>query len=1022
MVGLVIVSHSAALAEGVSELAREMGGGKVAIEPAGGMEDGAIGTDVERVRAAVEKVRSPDGVLILMDLGSALMSAEMATEMAEPDGGPIRLSEAPLVEGAVAAAALAGAGAALDEVAREARGALRMKSEQLEVEEDDAAEPASADDDGTGHDLRLRVHNRLGLHARPAARFVSAVGGLDANVQVSNVTRSKGPADGRSLVGLATLAVAQGDEILVHASGSQGEQALEALRALAEENFGDAEEDGAAPAPEPEESEPQEPDSPDEVAAGSRLSGVAASPGIAIGPARRLQVRAPVVEDDEPAGSPEQERARLDEARAAAREELEQTHAEVLARAGAEAADIFSAHAVLLDDAAITDPAQRLIEDGAGAARAWQSASEEAAAAFRALDDPYLQERAVDVEDVARRVLSQLGSAPQAAALEGPGIVVAGELTPGEAAGLDSDDAWAIATARGGATAHAAILARALGIPAVVGLGDALLQIPEGTQLVLDGEAGVIDVDPGEEAVAERRASQEAAEEERRALEARAAEPGALGDGRRVEVFANIGSAAEAARAVEQGAEGVGLLRTEFLFLDRATPPDEDEQVAVLTEIARALDGRPVVVRTLDAGADKPLAFLRQEPEDNPFLGRRGIRLSLAQPDLFRTQLRAILRVAEDHPLEGDVPDGGHAGRAAQRSRAARRGALRPRQPGRARAGRDGRGAGARSPGGAVRPRGGLLLGGHQRSRPVHDGGGAGQRGARRPARRVPVPGAGPHRRGGRRRGGPRALGGGVRRAGREAGRRSAAGGAGRAGAQHGGEPDPGRQGGAARKRHGDRRGRRQAGAAGRASAGRVRARLVATPFVTGSRIRSARVIAAGSAVRILLTPVVMWLVLEGEGDSAELAAVVLFCVAAATDWVDGRLARRWGVTSKLGSFLDTTADKLLVSGVLIALLAAGRVSTWIVAVIIGRELVVMGLRGVVASEGEVMAPSMLGKLKTSIQFLAIALAIFRPGERILGLYLDEWAMLAAAAITVASAADYLVRVLPAVAREDRGT
>jgi CDP-diacylglycerol---glycerol-3-phosphate 3-phosphatidyltransferase len=191
---------------------------------------------------------------------------------------------------------------------------------------------------------------------------------------------------------------------------------------------------------------------------------------------------------------------------------------------------------------------------------------------------------------------------------------------------------------------------------------------------------------------------------------------------------------------------------------------------------------------------------------------------------------------------------------------------------------------------------------------------------------------------------------------------------------------------------------------------------------VTGSRIRSARVIAAGSAVRILLTPVVMWLVLEGDGDSAELAAVVLFCVAAATDWVDGRLARRWGVTSKLGSFLDTTADKLLVSGVLIALLAAGRVSTWIVAVIIGRELVVMGLRGVVASEGEVMAPSMLGKLKTSIQFLAIALAIFRPGERILGLYLDEWAMLAAAAITVASAADYLVRVLPAVAREDSAT
>jgi CDP-diacylglycerol--glycerol-3-phosphate 3-phosphatidyltransferase len=184
--------------------------------------------------------------------------------------------------------------------------------------------------------------------------------------------------------------------------------------------------------------------------------------------------------------------------------------------------------------------------------------------------------------------------------------------------------------------------------------------------------------------------------------------------------------------------------------------------------------------------------------------------------------------------------------------------------------------------------------------------------------------------------------------------------------------------------------------------------------------MRSARLIAAGSATRILLTPVVMWLVLNGEGDAAELSAAALFCIAAATDWVDGRLARRWGVTSKLGSFLDTTADKLLVSGVLIALVAAGRASMWIAALIIGRELVVMALRGVMASEGEILAPSMLGKLKTSIQFLAIALAILRPGDPIGGLFIDEWVMLIAAAITLASAVDYLVRALPGVAREDR--
>jgi cardiolipin synthase (CMP-forming) len=200
----------------------------------------------------------------------------------------------------------------------------------------------------------------------------------------------------------------------------------------------------------------------------------------------------------------------------------------------------------------------------------------------------------------------------------------------------------------------------------------------------------------------------------------------------------------------------------------------------------------------------------------------------------------------------------------------------------------------------------------------------------------------------------------------------------------------------------------------------------VGIPTVTWSGLRSARFLAAGTATRIILTPIVMGLVLVGDGGDATgdaaIVASVLFVVAAATDWVDGRLARRWDVTSKLGSFLDTTADKLLVSGVLIALLAAERASPWIVALIIGRELILMGLRGVIASEGGVMAPSTLGKLKTSVQFLAIALAIVRPGEPVGGLFVDEWAMLAAAVITVWSAVDYVVRALPALVREERTT
>jgi CDP-diacylglycerol--glycerol-3-phosphate 3-phosphatidyltransferase len=192
----------------------------------------------------------------------------------------------------------------------------------------------------------------------------------------------------------------------------------------------------------------------------------------------------------------------------------------------------------------------------------------------------------------------------------------------------------------------------------------------------------------------------------------------------------------------------------------------------------------------------------------------------------------------------------------------------------------------------------------------------------------------------------------------------------------------------------------------------------VAIPNASRGGLRSARFLAAGTATRILLTPVVMGLILlpDPGDDDAELLATVLFCVAAATDWIDGRLARRWNVTTRLGSFLDTTADKLLVAGVLIALVGVDRVSPWIAALIIGREFVLMALRGVIVAEGgEVMAPSMLGKLKTSIQFVAIALAIPRPGEEVAGLYIDEWAMLAAAVITVWSAADYIARAIPAL-------
>jgi CDP-diacylglycerol--glycerol-3-phosphate 3-phosphatidyltransferase len=191
----------------------------------------------------------------------------------------------------------------------------------------------------------------------------------------------------------------------------------------------------------------------------------------------------------------------------------------------------------------------------------------------------------------------------------------------------------------------------------------------------------------------------------------------------------------------------------------------------------------------------------------------------------------------------------------------------------------------------------------------------------------------------------------------------------------------------------------------------------VSTPTTSARGPIAARFIAAGTCARIVLAPVVMALILAGE--DAEVAAAVLFALAAATDYWDGRLARRWSVTTTLGSFLDTTADKLLVTGVLIALVGADRVSPWIAAIIVGRELMILGLRGVVAVDGAVMQPSMWGKLKTTIQFIAILLAILRPGGPIGGAYLDEWVMVAAAVITVMSAVDYLQRFAPALMGRD---
>src|SRR5256885_624630 len=628
-----------------------MAGPEVKLELAGGLaEEGALGTDAVRVMEAIGRADSGDGVLVLMDLGSAVLSAETALDFLTPEQREsVLLCEAPLVEGAVAAAVAARLGEPLAEVAKEARGGLQGKVAQL-----GAGEPAAPGPAGTsapleeGLTLRLDIRNPLGLHARPAARFVQTAAGFDANVQVMNLTSGRGPASGRSLNGLATLGIRQGHEILVSAHGPQAAAALDALAALAKRDF---DEQAATATPPTPVAPPAAP--PD---AGQALTGLPGGPGIMSGPARHFRPLDPEIPTGS-SGDPEAEWEALTRALDQVRIEIGTARESVAARAGDYSAAIFDAHLLFLDDEALLGPARHAIfDDGKNAAEAWHEAAEAVADDYRALDDEYLQVRAEDLTGVARQVVAALTGVAATGTLSAPGIVVAADLTPADTASLNRDLALGIATAAGSPTSHSAILARSLGTPAAVGLGEGLLSVPEGAELLLDGDAGTVHVDPDAELAAEYKRRSAERKQAAQSARAAAAEPAVTLDGRRIEVVANIGSPDDVPAAIENGAEGVGLLRTEFLFLERDSMPSEDEQVAAYRNVANALGGRPLILRTLDVGADKPLPYLPVRPEANPFLGVRGIRLALEQPELLETQLRAVLRTAAEYPLKVMFP------------------------------------------------------------------------------------------------------------------------------------------------------------------------------------------------------------------------------------------------------------------------------------------------------------------------------------------------------------------------------
>lgn len=504
------------------------------------------------------------------------------------------------------------------------------------------ARPAPALD-LTGFDLAVDVTitGAHGLHARPATFFADVAKNYDAEILVEYDGRA---ANGKSLASLLKLGVTAGKKIRLHAKGSQAQAALADLKVAVESGLGDEDEDKAATVSRAEHCW-----TPKNV--GSAIPGITASPGLAIGPVWQYVHRRIVVEAN--AKDPAYETRALQQAIVAAKQNLRNLYEEVRARSGDYKAAIFRAHEAFLDDPELRAETEELIRKGKSAGFAWRQIIEARVHTLEQHDDPVLAGRAMDLRDVGRRVLRHLAGVVQdePLALDSPVILVAEDLTPSDTALLDPALILGFCTAAGGPTSHSAIIARSLDIPAVVGAGPGVLRIEDGTSAILDGDAGTLYLDPSQEDLETAGEAQKVSSDVRDEEHAARFQPALTLDGQRVEVVANIGKDNEAEQAVNAGAEGVGLLRTEFLFLGRETPPDEDEQYQSYKAMVEALNGLPIIIRTLDIGGDKAVPYLDLPAESNPFLGERGIRLCLNRPELFLAQLRAIYRASKHGPV-----------------------------------------------------------------------------------------------------------------------------------------------------------------------------------------------------------------------------------------------------------------------------------------------------------------------------------------------------------------------------------
>jgi phosphocarrier protein FPr len=492
--------------------------------------------------------------------------------------------------------------------------------------------------------MRVTLANPHGLHARPAKALAQLAKGFEGEIRLRVLDGDQPAVSVKSLSKLLSLGARRGQVLELIAEPDIAADALPVLLAAIEQGLGEDVEPLPATS-EPAVEAPVSEASLQPPVAGSRIQGVAASPGIVCGPAH-VQAERKI---DYPlrGESLQHERARLSAALAVVIEELQV----LVQRSEKSIGEIFVTHQEMLADPALADDVEQRLRQGESAAAAWMAVIEAAARQQESLNDALLAERAADLRDIGRRVLAQLCGIEDHPAPDQPYVLVMAEVGPSDVARLDPTRVAGIVTAHGGATAHSAIVARALGIPAVVGVGESVLLLEPGTVLLLDGQRGQLSVAPAEQDIQRALAERDKREERLQAAWAHRLEPAVTRDGHAVEVFANIGESTGIEKVVDQGAEGVGLLRTELIFMAHAQAPDVATQEAEYRRVLDGLGGRPLVVRTLDVGGDKPLPYWPIAREENPFLGVRGVRLTLQRPHVMEDQLRALLRAAGERPL-----------------------------------------------------------------------------------------------------------------------------------------------------------------------------------------------------------------------------------------------------------------------------------------------------------------------------------------------------------------------------------